>query len=39
LEQVESPSREISVFYVPTVSGESGSSIVVWIGDNKPGTK
>ncbi|WP_394843072.1 hypothetical protein LZC95_39225 [Pendulispora brunnea] len=39
LEQVESPSREISVFYVPAVSGESASSVVVWIGDNKPGTK
>ncbi|WP_394826431.1 anti-sigma factor family protein [Pendulispora albinea] len=38
LEQVESPQREISVFYVPSVSAPTASSIVVWIGDNKPGT-
>jgi len=40
LEQVESPTREISVFYVPALSGESASSIVVWVGeDSKAGTK
>ncbi len=40
LEDVESPSREISVFYVPGVSGEAASSIVVWVGeDSKSGSK
>jgi hypothetical protein len=42
VEQVESPSHQVSVFYLPAVaaaaagsSASSASSVVVWIGDDK----
>ena len=42
VEQVESPSHQVSVFYLPAVAaaaaGSNASSVVVWIGDdNAPG--
>ena len=39
VEQVESPSHQVSVFYLPAVAaaaaGSNASSVVVWIGDDK----
>jgi hypothetical protein len=39
VEQVESPSHQVSVFYLPAVSAaaanSNASSVVVWIGDDK----
>jgi anti-sigma factor RsiW len=37
LEQVESPSHEVNIFYVPAVAAANASSVVVWIGDVSPG--
>jgi anti-sigma factor RsiW len=37
VEHVESPSHEVSVFYLPAVAAANASSVVVWIGDDDKG--
>ena len=37
VEHVESPTHEVSVFYLPAVAAANASSVVVWIGDDDKG--